>query len=409
MLTAAGMSLVGAVLGSYRLTAELSSGGMGTVYRAQHELLARPAAVKVLKPELATNADVVSRFFTEARAASAIRHAGIVEVFDFGYTPDGDAYLAMELLEGCDLKSRIISGGALAERDAAQIARDVASALAAAHAKGIYHRDLKPENVFLVRGDDGRDHAKVLDFGVAKLVDRRDDRKATVDGTLLGTPRYMAPEQARAASAIDHRADLYSLGCMMYEMVTASPPFLATTSGGLIAQHLFDDPEPPAMRGAALTPAFDAIISKLLKKEPSERYGSATELAQAIDAAMVPVKPARSRRGASAAIIAGAVAIAGAAVAIALHYSHAEASPPAQAPVVAAPAPAPDAAIAVASPPDAAIAQAPAPPPLPATTPAPRPVAPRTRKPPAVPQNSSPCNGRSGEHDASCSPIETAP
>src|SRR5262249_33441146 len=140
-------SIIGAVLGSYRITGELSSGGMGTVYRAQHELLGRPAAVKLLRPELAASEDLVHRFFTEAKAATAIRHPGIVEVFDFGFLGDGRGYLVMELLEGQTLSARIAERGRLPELEAAMIARSIASALIAAHGKGIIHRDLKPDNV----------------------------------------------------------------------------------------------------------------------------------------------------------------------------------------------------------------------------------------------------------------------
>jgi serine/threonine protein kinase len=275
--------IIGAVLGSYRITAELSTGGMGTVYRAQHEILGRPAAVKLLRPELATNVELVQRFFTEAKAASAIHHPGIVEVFDFGYTSDDRAYLIMEFLEGESLARRLHArGGRIAEHEAAQITRGIASALTAAHNKGIIHRDLKPDNVFLVPDPDvpTGERPKLLDFGIAKLAGHLAEHR-TQTGALIGTPLYMAPEQARAAGTIDHRADLYSLGCMLYQMLVGQPPFVAAGSGEIIALHLFTEPEPPSKR-VPVTAELDAIVMRLLDKEPAGRFQSAAEVSDAL-------------------------------------------------------------------------------------------------------------------------------
>jgi serine/threonine protein kinase len=256
---------------------------MGTVYRAQHEILGRPAAVKLLRPELAANVELVQRFFTEAKAASAIHHPGIIEVFDFGYTSDDRAYLIMEFLEGESLARRLHTrGGRLAEHEAAQITRGIASALTAAHAKGIIHRDLKPDNVFLVPDPDmpSGERPKVLDFGIAKLASHLTEHR-TQTGALIGTPLYMAPEQARAAQAIDHRADLYSLGCILYQMLVGQPPFVAAGSGEIIALHLFTEPEPPSRR-VPVTPELDAIVMRLLDKEPRTRFQSAAEVSDAL-------------------------------------------------------------------------------------------------------------------------------
>ena len=276
-------SIIGAVLGSYRITAELSTGGMGTVYRAQHEILGRPAAVKLLRPELAANVELVQRFFTEAKAASAIHHPGIIEVFDFGYTNDGRAYLIMEFLEGETLARRLHArGGRLAEHEAVQIARGIASALTAAHGKGIVHRDLKPENVFLVPDPDmpSGERPKILDFGIAKLASHLTEHR-TQTGALIGTPLYMAPEQARAAQSVDHRADLYSLGCILYQMLVGQPPFVAAGAGEIIALHLFTPPEPPSTR-VPVSPELDAIVMRLLDKEPRTRFQSAAEVSDAL-------------------------------------------------------------------------------------------------------------------------------
>ncbi len=282
--------ILGAVLGNYRIIAELSSGGMGTVYRARHELLGRPAAVKLLRPDLTLNDELVQRFFNEAKAATAIDHPGIIEVFDFGYTEDGRAYLVMEFLEGQPLSRRIEERGRVGEVEATQIARGIASALTAAHDKGIVHRDLKPDNVFLVPDPDvpGGERPKVLDFGIAKLAEPNGLAAAgarhTVTGTLMGTPLYMAPEQARAAGAIDHRADLYSLGCILYELLVGQPPFVAEGAGEIIALQLFGSVVPPNTRVHDISPELEAIVMKLLEKEPDARYQHASQVVDELGA-----------------------------------------------------------------------------------------------------------------------------
>ncbi|HEY0255080.1 MAG TPA: serine/threonine-protein kinase [Kofleriaceae bacterium] len=283
------MSLVGALLGSYRITDELSSGGMGTIYRARHELLGRDAAVKVLRAELTEDNELVDRFFTEARAASAISHPSIIEVFDFGYTQAGEAYLVMEFLEGITLHARLkaLKPAGLVEAEAVHIARSLANALVVAHAKNIVHRDLKPANIFLIPDPDQPFglRPKVLDFGIAKLVDPTGaplGRKHTVTGTLIGTPRYMAPEQARAASQIDHRADQYSLGCILYEMLVGHAPFPKGGSGEVIAMHLFGEVTPPRELAPHISMEIEAVVMRLLQKDPNDRFATAEDLARAL-------------------------------------------------------------------------------------------------------------------------------
>jgi serine/threonine protein kinase len=278
--------LAGVVVGNYRLISEISSGGMGTVYRAKHEIIGRPAAVKVLRPDLTSNQELIDRFFTEAKAATAIRHPGIVEVYDFGYMADGSAYLVMELLEGKPLGRRLAEVERFSEWEAANIARGIASALKAAHSQGIVHRDLKPDNVFLIpdlEGATGSVRPKVLDFGIAKLTERAPgDAQHTQMGALIGTPLYMAPEQARSASAIDQRADLYSLGCILYELLTGRPPLVAEGAGEIVAMHLFTPPEPPTTLVRDISPEMNALVMRLLEKEPVDRYQTAGELATAL-------------------------------------------------------------------------------------------------------------------------------
>jgi serine/threonine protein kinase len=282
-------TMVGATLGNYRILGALSTGGMGRVFRAQHEILGRPAAVKLLKPELSGNDELVQRFFNEAKAATAIRHPGIVEVYDFGYTEEGHAYIVMEFLEGKPLSRALKKVGRFAEWEAANIGRGIASALKAAHTKGIIHRDLKPDNVFLepdLEGPTGSTRAKVLDFGIAKLNDmhRGSGALKTQAGILLGTPLYMAPEQARAAADIDHRADLYSLGCIMFELLVGRPPFVAEGAGEIIAMQMFTEPVKPSIFVEDLSPEMENLVLKLLAKEPHDRPQSAGEVVAAFDA-----------------------------------------------------------------------------------------------------------------------------
>jgi serine/threonine-protein kinase len=273
------------MLGQYRVTGTIGRGGMGVVYAAEHALLGRPAAIKVLQSELSQKQDVVTRFFNEARAATAIRHPGIVEIYDFGWTPEGAAYLVMEYLEGETLARRAARTpfhwpGVLA------IARQIAGALAAAHAKGIVHRDLKPDNVFLVSDPEvpGGERIKLLDFGVAKLgVDSSTTQTVTRTGAVIGTPTYMAPEQCRGV-AIDHRADLYALGCVMYELCCGRPPFRGEGPGDVLAAHIHMPPPAMSDAKAEIPETVAALVRRLLAKAPGDRLQTAEEVIFAIDA-----------------------------------------------------------------------------------------------------------------------------
>ena len=271
------------IVGNYRIEAKLAEGGMGAVYRATHQLLGRPAAVKVLLPELSTNREIVNRFFNEARAATSVRHPGIVEVYDFGYLPSGTAFLVMELLDGEPLSRCLARAGRLDESLALLYLRGMASALAAAHAKGIVHRDLKPDNVFLVPDPDmpGGVRVKLLDFGIAKVAEAARGRTAatkTRTGSLMGTPTYMSPEQCRGAGEVDHRTDLYGLGCIVYEMVTGQPPFVADGPGDILAAHILTTPLPPSQVAPGISANLDALALCLLAKRPEDRMQSAAEL-----------------------------------------------------------------------------------------------------------------------------------
>jgi len=276
--------VIGRTVGSYRVVSELGKGGMGVVYRAEHLQLGRPAAIKMLLPSLSSDPAIVQRFFNEARAASAIDHPGIVEIYDYGTHADGSAFIIMALLRGESLEQRL-ARGPLTTADAANIAAQVAGALAAAHARGIVHRDLKPDNIFLVPNDlmPGGVQVKLLDFGIAKLADERSSGVKTQTGALLGTPAYMSPEQCMGRSDIDHRTDLYSLGCILFHLCCGRPPFLSEHGTGMmIAAHIRDPAPPPQSINPAVPDAMAAIITRLLEKDPAARFQSATELREAL-------------------------------------------------------------------------------------------------------------------------------
>src|SRR5262245_11358887 len=255
--------MIGTTVGSYKATTKVRVGGMGTVYKAEHTLIGKQAAVKVLHPELRGNRDVVQRFFNEAKATTQIKHPGIVEMFDFGYLPSGDGYIVMEFLEGESLAQRLTNAGKINEGEAAYLMRGVCSAHDAAHAKGIVHRDLKPDNIFLCPDPDAPtgERPKILDFGIAKLnVGLTGPGNATKTGAVMGTPTYMSPEQCKGTGEVDHRADLYSIGCMYYECVAGRPPFDNMGAGELIGAHLFVEPVPPSKCGAVISPQAEQLI-----------------------------------------------------------------------------------------------------------------------------------------------------
>ncbi len=285
--------MLGKTVGPYRIAQKLGAGGMGVVYLAEHTLLGRRAAVKMLLPEFSLNRDIVTRFFNEARAATAIRHPGIVEIYDFGFDSDGAAFIVMEFLHGVSLADRL-SHGRVSPQGVLVIARQVASALAAAHAAGIVHRDLKPDNVFLVPDPDvrGGERIKLLDFGIAKLARAQAQGvvQRTQTGSIIGTPSYMSPEQCRGIS-VDHRSDLYSLGCMLFELCTGTPPFVGEGAGDVLSAHIHLSP--PTMHSLAPdTPSqIESLVQRLLVKDPALRISNAEEVMHAVDEAVLTLEP----------------------------------------------------------------------------------------------------------------------
>jgi serine/threonine-protein kinase len=267
---------------------------MGTVYQAEHIVLHSPAAVKILLPQHSQDATVVDRFFQEARAASAIRSPGIVEVFDFGRLANGQAYIAMELLRGEDLTSFLARHKVLDPSVATHIALEMFAALNATHLIGVVHRDLKPDNIYLVRdaGAPGGVRVKILDFGIAKLIGDglggNAPRPKSKGGLILGTPMYMAPEQCKGGMPLDARIDLYAVGCILFEMLTGRPPFVASGEGEVMAMHIYEPPPRLSNLAPHLPVELDALIAKLLTKAPEDRIPSAAYALAALERASLP-------------------------------------------------------------------------------------------------------------------------
>ena len=276
----------GTQLGTYRVVRQLGEGGLGEVWLAEHTMLGRRAAIKVLRPEFSRRPEIVQRFFNEARAATAIGDPGVIQIFDFGNHTDGSAYIVMELLEGEPLDRRLERLGVLEPIDALRIMRQVSSTLGAVHVRGIVHRDLKPENIFIVRDPEvpGGERAKVLDFGIAKIGHMLGSASSTQTSAVLGTPLYMSPEQCRGAGGVDQRSDVYALGCVMFQLVCGQPPFKGDGFGEIILQHMTSPPPVPSTVHQGVSPDLDTLILRCLEKDPQRRFPSGAELAVAIGA-----------------------------------------------------------------------------------------------------------------------------
>jgi serine/threonine-protein kinase len=271
--------VIGTTIGNYVVRDKIGEGGMGVVYVAEHPRIGRKVAIKVLLPEYSQNPDVVARFFTEARASSAIKNEHIIDIIDFGELADGSSYIIMEWLEGRPLTAVLGSEGKLSVERALHVARGIGRALAAAHGRGIVHRDLKPDNVFLVQRGDDPEFVKVLDFGIAKLLgpDTKDGgagaaklASKTRTGAIIGTPMYMSPEQCRGV-AVDERSDIYSLGVIGYQMLTGKVPFEAEGLGELLLKHMTEPPQPLRELVPTLPENVERAVLRALAKEPDKR------------------------------------------------------------------------------------------------------------------------------------------
>jgi serine/threonine-protein kinase len=271
---------IGRVLdGKYELVRLLGEGGMGAVYEAQHKLIGRRLAVKFLHPQYATSPDVVTRFHREAQAAARIGHENIIEVTDMGQAEDGSPYIVMEFLEGTDVRGLLDEVGIVPLKRAAHIMIQALSALQAAHNVGIIHRDLKPENIFLLQKGNNPDYVKLLDFGISKFKALETDnaRALTQTGTVLGTPHYMSPEQARGDQSISSRSDIYAMGVILYQMVTGHLPFDAPNYNALLIKILTEEPPRPEVLNPELPQELIDTIDRAMSRDENQRFATCDE------------------------------------------------------------------------------------------------------------------------------------
>jgi len=270
-------------LGNYVIERRLGEGGMGEVFVAQHALICRPTAVKVLKAGEGDAHAALARFEREVQLSASLTHPNTITIFDFGRTSDDTFYYAMEYLEGLDLQRIVEQFGPLPAERVVYLLRQVCGSLGEAHERGIIHRDIKPSNIFVTRRGGLYDFVKVLDFGLARKVERADDTGLTKTGMVFGTPRYIAPESVYGQQRSDARSDLYNIGGVAYWMLTGGPLFGASSSLDLIIDHVKTIPEPPSsVSELDIPPELDAIVMKLLEKDPADRFQTAEELAGAL-------------------------------------------------------------------------------------------------------------------------------
>jgi serine/threonine-protein kinase len=282
------VDLVNTVLADrYRVVKKLGEGGMGSVYLAEHTTINKRLAIKVLSPEFSHKQDLVDRFLQEARAASMIDQENVVEITDFGSTPNGSVFFVMEYLQGEDLSDTIKNQGSLPWPRVKPIMLQIVEALKAAHAAGIIHRDMKPENCFRIKRGSNEDFIKVLDFGIAKVTSDEGDgsgKNLTRTGMIFGTPEYMSPEQAKGEK-VDHRVDVYALGVILYELLTGQVPFTADTFMGILTKHMFEPPAAPStvVPHANIPEEVEAIILKALQKDREYRFQDMADMGAAIE------------------------------------------------------------------------------------------------------------------------------
>jgi tRNA A-37 threonylcarbamoyl transferase component Bud32 len=282
------------VEGRYRIINELGGGSMGSVFLAEHVLIKRRVAIKILRPELVEDADVLDGFMNEARAAGTLGHPNIVECTDMGLTRTNVPYIVLEYIEGVLLTDEIYRVGGLPVRRALKIADRIAAALLAAHNAGIVHRDLKSDNVFLTDKEDSMDVVKVLDFGISRLLGARLSHGKTPP--VMGTPEFMAPEQVTNPGSVDHRTDIYALGVILYEMLTARRPFHDADPHALLHRVVHDLPPPLNVRDAP--PGLEEMLfSKMLNKDPAQRYDSMKHVQGALEAFATVLRPRPTATG----------------------------------------------------------------------------------------------------------------
>jgi hypothetical protein len=270
-------------LGQYQLKGRLGSGGMGQVYLAEHLLLRRPCAIKLIRPDRVGDPKNLVRFEREVQATATLTHPNTVQLFDYGHAEDGTFYYVMEYLPGLTLEQLVKQRGPLPPARAVHFLRQVCGALEEAHAIGLIHRDLKPGNVMVCERGGIHDVAKLLDFGLVlpQAVDR-DCERLTQEGTIAGTPAYMSPEQASGSEDLDARSDIYSVGCLAYFLLTGQAPFAGRSAGRMLAAHMYEPPAPLSSRCPEVTGDLQAIVLRCLAKDPAERFASAATLKKAL-------------------------------------------------------------------------------------------------------------------------------
>jgi len=279
--------IIGQTIGNYVVRQKLGEGGMGSVYMAEHPHIGKKVALKILHAEFASNTDVVSRFFNEAKAVNDIGHPNIVDVVDYGVLTtgregEGLVYFIMEFLPGATLTELIKREAPLAPERALSICLQVADALSASHKCNIVHRDLKPDNIILIQRGREKDFVKLLDFGIAKLTGDQPGSRRTRTGLVMGTPAYMSPEQCEGRGNVDHRADVYALGIVLYEMITGRVPFYGEGYGEVLVQHLTAQPAPPSTIRGMIPPHVEQVILKALEKRPEMRFPTMDEMTKAL-------------------------------------------------------------------------------------------------------------------------------
>jgi serine/threonine-protein kinase len=268
----------GQAFGNYRILSRIGVGGMGMVFLAEHPHIGKRVALKVIHRDLAGNREVVDRFLNEARAVNQIGSEHIVEIHDFGQTEAGEHFFIMEFLDGRTLAHELVAHGLVPVPRALHIGAQVASALAAAHDAGIIHRDLKPDNVMLIERLGDRDFVKLLDFGLAKFLASSDARKLTAAGVVLGTPQYMSPEACESRAVLDHRCDIYSLGVLLFQMLTGALPFQGESMGEVLVKQVAQPPPAPRGLNPDIPPAVEQVVLRCLAKEPAARFQTMREL-----------------------------------------------------------------------------------------------------------------------------------
>jgi serine/threonine-protein kinase len=275
-------------LGQYRLKRRLGEGGMGEVYLAEHMLLRRPCAVKLIRPEQAGNPANLSRFEREVRSTATLTHWNTVEIYDFGNAADGTFYYVMEYLPGQSLEDLVTQQGPLPAERAIHFLRQVCGPLREAHSIGLIHRDIKPSNIFASERGGVFDVAKLLDFGLVQSLDfGEQDRKLTIQGTILGSPPYMSPEQAAGKTNLDGRTDIYSLGAVAYFLLTGQPPFPRDTAMQMLLAHAYEKPVPLMEMRPGVPADLQAVVLRCLEKDPAKRFPDAGSLEKALAACEV--------------------------------------------------------------------------------------------------------------------------